>query len=363
VTTRRLVWAVLAACGLAALPAASAETYPNIEIYRVVPGAKGAIVLAANPRLDTSPSPSPDGRRIAFVSSRAGSPDVYVMNASGGAVTRATTSPFDDETVAWNDEGRTTIAWSPDGKRFAFDVQNATYAPDCAHLCVVRSIYVANVDGTGLHRIADQPALPRGRRTASYSPTRTRCRRTATARVSESPVLMGRLSGRSSVTTATPRSRRRGRRAARSSCTRRTERSTRRGPTGPVGTGFLPARTRAGRRTARSRSCAKAASTGSGERGRGSAALPRGSGPPTSLPGRRTPARSHFWTGRRGAGSFSWRSPGRLPRADRRVSASSRGRLSTPTPSGLAAERRSSSRSGRADACPTCERPVCYSVR
>jgi len=150
--------AVLAACAVA-LPAASAETYPNIEIYSVT--ARGRVAnLSSSPALDTAPSPSPDGKRIAFVSSRDGQPDIYVMSSAGGAATRLTTSPFDDEIVAWNDAGTTSIAWSPDSKRLAFDVQNATFEPTCMKNCVSWSVYLINADGTGLHSIATEARAP-----------------------------------------------------------------------------------------------------------------------------------------------------------------------------------------------------------
>jgi TolB protein len=146
------------AVGVTALPAA-AKDYPNVEIYRVVPGVS-ARNLTMNPALDTAPSPSPDGRRIAFVSTRDGQPDVYVISAAGGSVKRLTTSPFEGQIVAWNDAGATRIAWSPDGNRIAFDVQNATYAPDCEHNCVTWSVYVAKSDGSGAHVVATQARSP-----------------------------------------------------------------------------------------------------------------------------------------------------------------------------------------------------------
>jgi Tol biopolymer transport system component len=154
----RVALAVLAALAVA-LPAAAAETFPNVEIYRVVPGAT-ARTLTGNPALDTSPSPSPDGTRIVFVSTRDGRPDLYVMPATGGAAKRLTTSPFQDQVVAWNDAGKTTIAWAPNGKRVAFDVQNATFPSDCQTNCVVWAVFVANADGSGLHEVASSARAP-----------------------------------------------------------------------------------------------------------------------------------------------------------------------------------------------------------
>jgi Tol biopolymer transport system component len=150
--------AIVTVCATA-VAGASAETYPNFDVYRV--DARGHLTdLTSYPALDTSPSPSPDGSRIAFVSSRSGSPEIYAMSASGGAPVRLTTSPFEDQTVAWNDAGKTSIAWSPDGKRIAFDVQNATFPPTCQTNCVTWSVYIVNADGTGLHSIATEARAP-----------------------------------------------------------------------------------------------------------------------------------------------------------------------------------------------------------
>jgi len=153
-----VAWVVLAAYTVA-LPAAAADTYPNFDIYRTQEPF-GIKTLAKSAGLDTSPSPSPDGRRIAFVSSRRGAPDVYVMNANGTNPKRVTTSPFDNESVAWNDAGKTKIAWAPNGRRIAFDVQNASASPDCAKDCVVWSVYVANANGSGLRQLATQARSP-----------------------------------------------------------------------------------------------------------------------------------------------------------------------------------------------------------
>ena len=153
-----LALAAVAVCATA-LPAAGAETLPDLDVYVV--DARGRVTdLTPVPALDTAPSPSPDGSRIAFVSSREGASDVYVMSASGGPATRLTSSPFDGQTVAWNEAGRTAIAWSPGGKRIAFDVQNATYPPDCFKNCVVWSVYVANADGSARRLVASQARSP-----------------------------------------------------------------------------------------------------------------------------------------------------------------------------------------------------------
>src|SRR5207302_930733 len=45
---------------------------------------------------------SPDGTQIAFISTRDGNPEVYVMNADGTGQTRITNNPADEERPDWH---------------------------------------------------------------------------------------------------------------------------------------------------------------------------------------------------------------------------------------------------------------------
>lgn len=58
---------------------------------------------------DMSPRWSPDGKRIAFKSSRSGNWDVYVMNADGTNVVRLTDSPANDHDPVWMPDGRSVV--------------------------------------------------------------------------------------------------------------------------------------------------------------------------------------------------------------------------------------------------------------
>ena len=84
---------------------------------------------------------SPDGRRIAFTSSRGGTSEIYVVNADGSEQRKLTRNPLS--------EG--SLAWSPDGQRIAF-----TRSPDGK----VSDIYVINADGTGQRLLTRRGAQP-----------------------------------------------------------------------------------------------------------------------------------------------------------------------------------------------------------
>jgi TolB protein len=57
--------------------------------------------LTNHPAFDYDSPWSPDGRRIAFTSTRDGRSQIYVMDADGGNVQRLTNSPADDWQPTW----------------------------------------------------------------------------------------------------------------------------------------------------------------------------------------------------------------------------------------------------------------------
>jgi Tol biopolymer transport system component len=93
------------------------------------------------------PTWSPDGRKIAFVSDRTGSAEVYVMNADGSGQRRLTQHAKPKE-----------LAWSPDGRMLAFG-SHAVGGP--------RDVYVMNANGTGLRNLTPGPG---GGEALSWSP-------------------------------------------------------------------------------------------------------------------------------------------------------------------------------------------------
>ena len=95
--------------------------------------ANGLTRLTDNPANDVAPHWSPDGRRIAFSSNRAGNFDIYVMNADGSELNQLTDDPGDEFSPRW----------SPDGRKFAFHSERENNV----------DVYVMNADGSGQTRL------------------------------------------------------------------------------------------------------------------------------------------------------------------------------------------------------------------
>ena len=88
----------------------------NLWVVPIVGGAPRQLTFTGR---DGNARWSPDGSRLAFLSSREGSQQIYLLNLTGGEPTKLTSL----------DGGANQIVWAPDGKSLAF---TSSVWPDCA---------------------------------------------------------------------------------------------------------------------------------------------------------------------------------------------------------------------------------------
>jgi Tol biopolymer transport system component len=111
-----------------------------------------------------NPAWSPDGRKIAFMSNRDGTDDIFVVNADGSGLRNLTRSQGHDRTRIWKGREHKRIfwsspeqVWSPDGRKIAFrserDRPSELERAACRPRCQRDEIYVIDTDGSGLRRL------------------------------------------------------------------------------------------------------------------------------------------------------------------------------------------------------------------
>ncbi|HEV3146667.1 MAG TPA: S41 family peptidase [Gemmataceae bacterium] len=89
----------------------------NGDIWTVGINGGRAKRLTAHPAKDRQPKFSPDGKQIAFVSEREGTPQVFVMSAEGGSPVQMT----------FHTAGYELLGWAPDGKRLLVSSQRDNF--------------------------------------------------------------------------------------------------------------------------------------------------------------------------------------------------------------------------------------------
>ena len=112
----------------------------RLELSRPGSPAGSPVRLISSISLDSCPRYSPDGRKIAFVSSRSGFQEIWICDADGLNLIQLT---------HFKGDAAGTPRWSPDGNRIAFDV-----------LVGGRSdVFTISVDGGKPQRVTDSQAV------------------------------------------------------------------------------------------------------------------------------------------------------------------------------------------------------------
>ncbi len=160
----------------------SASLDGNTELFRLPSGGEGKPErLTKNWAIDVSPSWSPDGKYLVFVSDRAGRPDLYILQPENGKIRRLTFEGSYNADPEWAPRGDGIVyvsrvgghfqvfrvrpdgadrrqltegacdhlkpSWSPDGRLVVFS-SNQQGSPD---------LYLMRADGTGLKRLTWSP--------------------------------------------------------------------------------------------------------------------------------------------------------------------------------------------------------------
>ncbi|MGH8545295.1 MAG: TolB family protein [Gammaproteobacteria bacterium] len=139
------------------------STSPDGDIWRVNPDGSGLANVTNSPDSDDSmPSPSPDGRRIAFFGTRdtnSNSPHVYVANSDGSnqRLLLPTDTAYDYSGLV--SSKRVRVIWSPDGNRMAITRGPAVVGGRRSGEAPPSFIYLVNGDGTGLRKLTSNDSL------------------------------------------------------------------------------------------------------------------------------------------------------------------------------------------------------------
>ncbi|MCY4505881.1 MAG: hypothetical protein OXG35_02795, partial [Acidobacteria bacterium] len=125
----------------------TAEPDGQANLYRIRPDGTGLEQLTEHPAFDDQGALSPDGRTLAFVSTRArGTADIWLLDLASKTASNLTDHP----------SGNFRPRWSPDGAWIAFtsdrDAEPGDQPGMWEHLQST-AIYVVRPDGTGLRRL------------------------------------------------------------------------------------------------------------------------------------------------------------------------------------------------------------------
>jgi len=160
---------------------ASTQHRPTADIYMQQVGSRVITRLTDDPAQDVMPALSPDGKRVAFSSNRAGSWDIYVMPVTGGKAVQITSDSAHDLHASWSPDGQSLVfcrlgQTSGRWELWVVDVFNPAQTQFIGYGLFPEWCPISGTGYAGADQILFQRSRERGSRTFSiwtldYSPT------------------------------------------------------------------------------------------------------------------------------------------------------------------------------------------------
>ena len=139
----------------------TSERSGSADIFRARVDGTAVERLTDSPAFDDQAALSPDGRSLAFVSSRGdGSTDIYVMDIESREVRNLTNAPGGDFRPSWSPDGL-TIAFSSD-RGTGFPHQDFPNPAGRWEHVQAASVYLIQADGTGVRKLTTDPEMMAG---------------------------------------------------------------------------------------------------------------------------------------------------------------------------------------------------------